>query len=774
MLLLLALGAELWGQSAALIKGRVTGGREGQPLFYATVSVHHPADTALLTGVATDTTGAFIFRSLPAGDYLIRFSAVGYTTAWRQVQFPQSGTLDLGPLNLAEQSQRIREVVVQGRLLQARAEGDKILYRLSSEVQEASANGAALLSYIPGVKVGLMQEVSLHGQGRVKLYVDGRERDLSFLRQLETEQIDRLEVSHMPGAGEESGTGGTINIILKEPQQGVSGQLQLEIPTRRSEIYAFPVFRLGYSRKKLNIYTSWAGEFSYFDVSHSQEQMSIAGADEFQSHMRSELRQKNWSHRFHLGADYTLGQKGQLGFYAYFNPYSQEQDGTFEYRQHFRGDSVYATGVKEDEDRNRKGFMSLYYTQPFSGKNHLLEVEADYYRFAAHNEVNLLPDRMQDFDTERLQTIVSPSRRRGELRIRYQRQLAEGLQMEGGLNFRLQRLEDSGEAGFHRESSYAAMYSLLRWQHEHWKLQTGIRMEHRDAQTEGLNARRYLHFLPSALLEYSSESKHAWRLQYAHTVDDPGFYHLYPGTLVSSMHYQHEGNAALRPSARNLLKLEHSFRPWGNHLSWGINYEQTKAYQQKLYAFSEEGLLTSRMENAGRLQEKAVYLSGSWRLGRKLSFSHYTRLRELVSRYDADLEFAPTNPPADLGWETQMAITGRLPKGINLSFRYQYTAAVPRFHQESYEDALYMLEVKKEFSPVMALTATFALPGKQDFVYYGERYSHPEISMHERNVIHFSHIPLWLKFTYSFRSGAKSRLRQTERGKISDGRKKGF
>src|SRR5690625_5478437 len=75
----------------------------------------------------------------------------------------------------------------------------------------------------------------------------------------------------------------------------------------------------------LPIFTAYNGDFSFFDVD-ANSMRSVAGMD--RQEVTQQVRQENWSHRFHYGIDQRLGNGTDLSFYGQINPHSFEQNGS--------------------------------------------------------------------------------------------------------------------------------------------------------------------------------------------------------------------------------------------------------------------------------------------------------------------------------------------------------------------------------------------------------------------------------------------------------------
>ena len=112
-----------------------------------------------------------------------------------------------------------------------------------------------------------MQNISLEGSPDILIFVDGKERDKSFISQLSPDQIDKIEVISAPPSNYDGNVTGAINIVLKKDRDsGISGHILAEIPVSSSLVYIFPSYSLNWGFRKLNLYTSYNGELTYLDL----------------------------------------------------------------------------------------------------------------------------------------------------------------------------------------------------------------------------------------------------------------------------------------------------------------------------------------------------------------------------------------------------------------------------------------------------------------------------------------------------------------------------
>jgi hypothetical protein len=194
------------------------------------------------------------------------------------------------------------------------------------------------------------------------------ERDKSFISQLTPDQIEKNEVISAPSSNYDANVTGAINIILKKDRDsGFIGHMLAEIPVPSLLVYIFPSYNLNWGFRKLNLCTSCNGELTYPDLQESTRRMAWNENDSNELFLNQNLKQKDWSRRFHYGSDYFLSDRDQLNFYGYYNPYSREFGGdVYSCTSGINNDSL--KSVKDDTDLNTSTFYSLYYKYSFNKK----------------------------------------------------------------------------------------------------------------------------------------------------------------------------------------------------------------------------------------------------------------------------------------------------------------------------------------------------------------------------------------------------------------------
>src|SRR5690606_31867948 len=154
---------------------------------------------------------------------------------------------------------------------------------------------------------------------------------------------------------------GVINVILIENlSPGMDRQIYLAIPTSESEVFVNPSYNFNFNVGKFNLYTIYSGNIRILQVTESYKKSLYNNPASAEILSIQSLTQKNWSHRFHYGIDWFPDKRNQFNIYGYYNPFSQELDGTTE----IKADGIQLAdwkSQKNDDDINKATFISFWY-----------------------------------------------------------------------------------------------------------------------------------------------------------------------------------------------------------------------------------------------------------------------------------------------------------------------------------------------------------------------------------------------------------------------------
>src|SRR5690349_10241635 len=114
------------------LKGSLTD-TSAQPIVGSTVMLLAPKDSSLLAFSRSNAEGAFDFKNLSAGEYLIRCTYFGYKNLQRTIRLEGAETVkDLGKLNMEVQSSVLGEVEIKGEANPVTFRNDTIEFNAGS------------------------------------------------------------------------------------------------------------------------------------------------------------------------------------------------------------------------------------------------------------------------------------------------------------------------------------------------------------------------------------------------------------------------------------------------------------------------------------------------------------------------------------------------------------------------------------------------------------------------------------------------------------------
>ena len=196
------------------------------PLASSTVMLLSPKDSSLVNFMRSDDKGAFTFKNLKSGTYVLKISFVGFIPYNLVVQPTGEAVIDLGALKLKPITRELMEVVVRTAKAPLTIKGDTIEYNASSFKVPPGSTVEDLLRKLPGVQVDADGNIRAQGQTVEKVTVDGK----SFFgndpklatKNLQAESIskvqvynDKTEQAKLTGV-EDGKKQKTVNLELKE------------------------------------------------------------------------------------------------------------------------------------------------------------------------------------------------------------------------------------------------------------------------------------------------------------------------------------------------------------------------------------------------------------------------------------------------------------------------------------------------------------------------------------------------------------------------------
>jgi hypothetical protein len=706
----------LYAQEKQSISGQLIDKISRQPVPYATVKLSGATNSEFIGGSISDPDGIFTIGSVVAGKYTLKVTSIGYKPVSRNVEVVHGEQTNAGIIELQDTTLVLDELVIVSERIKAKSEQDKTIFFVTKKMLDVSNTGTDLLKLIPGIQVDIRQNISLEGSSRILIFVDGKERDKSFLSQLNPGQIDRIEVLSAPPANYDGDATGAINIILKKGQDtGLSGHILAEIPILFSDVYLFPSYSLNFSRKKINLYTSYNGEFTYLDLHEhtSRKVWNENGSNEIS--IDQYVRQKDWSHRFHFGLDYFLSEHDQLNFYSFYNPYSRELDGKAFYQISGTVNKS-SEANKTDTDMNAGSFYSLFYKHNFNKKGSEITADLSNYSLKAENRSDFVYGEPEN-SAATYANVVKPKQNVLSIRIEFRTLFGQGLSFGAGVKTKFQVSQDRNSAFEYIDDIYA-FYTTVGYKHEKFDLGLGLRMEESTTGIKDAFVNSHRLLLPDLSFRYKLNTQQNIQLSVNRSIKRPNLYQLNPAIAYEDPFTISTGNPLLIPELTGNIFIEHSVQFDGNYFASRVFYTRTDDVINNLMYFNDANIFVKETLNLGRMDQAGIQFSGSLKV-RFLTLNPYVKLFGLRTKPNLPAENYDIKTRKIAGFESGLSAIVSLKHELAFSFTFQYNSAKNEIQGNSFSDLLYFLSAEKTFKQKIKLGIVSAIPFSNSFTYNG-------------------------------------------------------
>jgi hypothetical protein len=753
----------LFAQSDCLVTGIIIEEKSNLPVPYATVVMMEPSEDMahFISGAITDENGSFTIGQLTSGKYKLKVSSTGYKTVIKKLDRLNSGIYDAGIIYLQDSIQLMGEIVVVGERPKGKTENDRTIFFMNKKLLAASGNAPDLLRHIPGIQVDLKHNISLEGSRDILLLVNGKERDKSYISQLNPSLIDRVEVMNTPPSNYDGNVSGVINIVLKkENDTGLSGQFFTEIPTSESIVYSFPSYNIQYGFKKVNLFTSYNGEINYENIEEIYERQIKGSGQAVHITSVEQVRQKNLSHKFHYGFDYYATPKDIINFYGSVNPYSYEQDGKA--IVNITGDESRNWNTQREEtDKNLNVFNSIYYKHLFNKQGRELVIDLSNSHLRASSSVSYL-NKGEDGTASILNT-EKPEQVSTSIKIDYSNPLGEKLMMKTGAKAGVKTMGNENSFGYN-EQVYA-LYWTLQYKQPGYGFNFGVRAEYADTELKNDVSKAELSVLPYLSFQYKINDQHNLLLSYRRSVNRPNIFQLNPYIFNRNPYHVHKGNPLLKPEFRNRIYAEHSVRFKVSFVSYRLFYENLNNAINNLTFLNDSAAFETQLQNLGNIHQLGMQFLGSLKFGPLTInpsvrfYNQSTSGNSLAKQYNIENK---NNWVFDASFSSVFSFKNDLA----FSGTFQYSSMEYRIQENVYCDALYILSLDKTFRNNLKVGIMAALPFAKTFVYQGTKIEEQNFTSSYHGNLKLPAVPLMFRISYQFQTGKKKALIYREKDEV--------
>jgi outer membrane receptor protein involved in Fe transport len=737
-----------------LLIGKIIDETNQTPLEYATLTLYTQQDSTMITGGVTNIEGAFEIETVP-GSYFAKIEFISYETKYiSDITIDgEQKILDLGIITMNANSAVLDIVEVRAEKSQMQMALDKRVFNVGKDLANRGGTADDLLDNIPSVAVDVEGNVTLRGNGNVRILVNGKPSGLigvgdnNGLRQFPTSMIDRVEVITNPSARYEAeGVAGIINIILKKDNtQGLNGSFDVTVGYPKN--YGATV-NMNYRRNNFNLFGSYGlnyrlrnGGGGYFQEFYKNDTIFIL--DQNRSHERGGL-----SNSFRFGSDYYINPKNTLTAALTYKISDEQNITDIEYRDYinqypnnFQGVTYRTDDEKEDESSLE---YSLNYKKTFSNDDHVLtadvryeddiETERNKYLEEFYGSDNL-PTGKSDLQQRALN---EEKNKEWRIQIDYVHPFSKEGKFEMGIRSSIRKINNSYVVeefddvywdtlkgltnDFDYDENIHAAYASFGNKYGKFSFLAGLRGELSEVstkllQTDEVNDRNYFNLFPSLHLTYDLPQQNAIQLSYSRRINRPGYRSLNPFRSFSDSRNLYQGNPDLNPEFTHALEVGH-IKYWDKAtLSSAIYYRHTDGVVQRIKTINDDGNTVSRPENLATEDAYGLETTFSysplewWKFDGDLNF-----YRSIVDGTNLGENFKSDN----FSWFGRLTSRMSVWKATDIQLRFNYRAPT-QTTQGTYK-AIYFMDfaISKD---IMKNNATITLSASDIFNTRKRRYT---------------------------------------------------
>ena len=609
------------------VHGLVDDEGSGNPVPFVNVLLLKSTDSTIIKGVTTSKTGTFEITDIQDGNYLLKFSCIGFHDVIRTgIKIGAAGRkLNTGTTSLISSITDLDEVVITSKKETFNNSIDRKVYNVEKDIMSKSGSASDLLQNIPSVSVDIDGNVSLRGSQNCMIMINGKTSPLmdkssaTVLEELPSNSIERIEVITNPSAGfKPDGTSGIINIVLKK-DVGTGFNSNVTLNVGNNSRYNGNI-SFNYNPGKFNVYGSYGYRHDYrarISTDNRTETIST-GAQSYLTESNN-FYGRPVAHLGSVGADYNLDSNNKLslsGNYFYHDALRSGVDAQlYKYSDSTLSQDFNRNRISHEKQREYEGTFGFLHN--FGQEDHDLEIEvkvSNSPEFETNNysDVFRSPAIPTTYDND----AITQKENRTEISLKYNYPFSDKSSLEAGyLGEFLSSINDiyvdssfiediKRSSSFHLNISANAFYSTYKNEFGNLGFMAGIRAENvaMKPQLITLNStftNNYFNFFPTLHLNYKLTETASLQLNYSKRIRRPHDDDLNPFPEYQDPRNIRAGNPGLKPEYINSLEFGCQFQYENFTFTPGVYYRYTSnRFTQITTQVNDSVLLTTQMNLA--------------------------------------------------------------------------------------------------------------------------------------------------------------------------------
>jgi len=688
------------------IKGSVVDEATSRPLEFVNTVLHNKADSAIVTGKATDKRGIFDFADILPGDYFMTYSLIGYKEKASPAFIidPQHKRLNLGTVVLVATPVDLDEVLVTAQKSLFNNSIDRKVYNVDQDIMSKAGSASELLQNVPSVQVDVDGNVSLRGSSNVLIMVNGKTSALmekssaEVLQQMPASSIEKIEVITNPSARyNPEGTAGIINIVLKKNATlGVNGNLTANAGNNGR--YNGNI-RLNFNPGNYNIYASYGLRKDNRNRTNSDTRARVDAASVLSYYNGDLLSYASpLSNIVAMGLDYRADSLDQFGITGNFfiNTFTRTDNLHVVLQNDSRANTEEYNRNRYDPEYEEEYGLTTYFEHDFPKKDHKLRLEFTASQSPEQEDNHFtniydLPVSSTSYDN----TLIKQADNRNQLSLDYSNPLSEGSLLEAGyagefnnadLDFHAESF-DANQQHFVKDSLETnqflydgvinALYGTYKESFGAFGLLAGLRAEQAHIKSDlvtrdSVVSNDYFNFYPTIHLSYKLSGSTELQLSYSRRTNRPRGEDLNPFPEYRDPRNVSAGNPHLLPEYIHSIELGCQFQNDVVSVLPALYYRYTyNRFTSVTQAIDDSTLLTTR-QNLSNDQSGGVEVVVSADAGG--FFSAHWSANGFYEQIDAS-NLGYTQNRSTTTWSSSLTLNFELTETSKLQMNSNYTSS---------------------------------------------------------------------------------------------------
>jgi ferric enterobactin receptor len=689
------------------IEGRLADSATGATISTGSITIRRQRDTAFVGGTLPRPDGSFRVEGLPAGQYTLRFRAIGYAPLIVQnlVITADKPVLNVGTLNPLVVATQLSDQQVVAERDEQELSPDRNSYNVKNMTTAAGGNAIDVLRNIPLVEVDGNNRVLLRNNSNVVVQINGRATPLkgdqlaTFLSQLPASMVKTVEVATNPSAKDDpEGTAGILNIILKqEVELGLSGGINAGTSTTGQ------VNMSGNIAKQQGRFTGFISGSMFRDNRRSSGNISRTNLTlQDPAFVETALagKQQPFGGGFTLRTEYRLNESDALTFDSYLWGGSFSNNNASYYSN--LNDTRAVTGAFNQFNKGEFSYISPSFNFAFrrQGKPNTpqLTAELDYSSHNNDGRNDRYGELVQASETTPAAILTERDETRGRFpslnaKLDYSRPLRAGEKIEAGFKGTRRTTdndltatyldEETGEfevdlnraRGIHYNENIAGAYGLYSRRISKAQLQLGMRLENANTHftlpgTSQVFDKEYWSKYPSAILSYNLTELRQVKLSYSRRVSRPNPWQMNPIENKQDSRNIFRGNPDLDAEYTNSFDFSlQDGRKWGS-IQLSPYVRMTDNAVREISFIDDSGVFIRTFDNVANTMTIGTDLNVNYRRGPLQLYGGAN-----ASRYKSDASNLAGNPSAqDIIWSARMNGTWKFSPVFDVQASANYRA----------------------------------------------------------------------------------------------------